>query len=100
MKLLKYVCGMSKSAKDIRKSLSGKSEGIVTHLMRLYKYPENSSVNHWRGEVFNFINSVPTVKGYSRFPQPQWLADVIWDNIDYNDISMWERGMVSKYGPG
>lgn len=53
-----------------------------------------------RGEILNFIHSVPTLKGKSKYPDKKWLQSVIWDSIDYNDISMWERGMIKKYGQG
>lgn len=47
------VLGMSKDMKTLKKSLEGKSSGIITHMMRLYKYPENDSVNHWRGGKYS-----------------------------------------------
>lgn len=94
------VLGMSKDMKTLKKSLEGKSSGIITHMMRLYKYPENDSVNHWKSEIFNFIHSVPTLKDKSKYPDKKWPQSVIWDSIDYNDISMWERGMIKKYGQG
>lgn len=95
-----YIFGMSKNLKSIRNQLTGQSGGIVTHLMKLYKYPDSSAVNHWRGEIFGFIHSISTVKGKNSYPSSDWLFNTIWDNIDYNDIGCWEVGMNKQYGLG
>ena len=71
--------------RKIEDILVNKSPEILEHLIKIYFYPGNDSINHWKDEIYSFINRVPKVKFNNKFPSSKFIYDktygVWWDTI-------------------
>lgn len=81
----------------IEDMLVNKSPEIVEHLIKIYLYPDDVNTNHWKDEIYSFINRVPKIKFNNKFPSSKFIYEktygVWWDTIP-NMI----KKVVSEYG--
>lgn len=71
----RYMYSMSKSKSDLGDYFESATRPIIEHLIKLYLYPDNASVNHWRREVAKFLNSSDTLKGSHKLPSAKFIVD-------------------------
>ena len=53
--------------RKIEDILVNKSPEILEHLIKIYFYPGNDNTNHWKDEIYSFINRVPKIKFNNTF---------------------------------
>lgn len=68
-----YINGMSLSKSDIGDKLEQGVEKLIEHLIKLYLYPNNVSVNHWRTEVAEKLYKVDSLKHSYKYPDPEFI---------------------------
>lgn len=69
----KYIYSMSTSKSDLGDYFESATRPVIEHLIKLYLYPDNRSVNHWRREVAKFLNSTDTLKGSHKLPSAGFI---------------------------
>lgn len=92
-----YIYAFSKKLKDIAADLDEKAEQIIIHLIKLYLYPNNESVSHWRKEVYSFLYTIPSVKGKSKLPPASFIMRYTWD-VDKQWLPSYIKHVVGEYG--
>lgn len=92
-----YIYAFSKKMKDIAADLDEKSEQIILHLIKLQLYPDNTAVSHWRQEVYNFLHSVPSLKGSSKLPSSQFIMKYTWE-YDKKWMPSYIKNVIGEYG--
>lgn len=92
-----YIYAFSKKLKDIAADLDEKSEQIIIHLIKLYLYPENDSVLHWRQEVYNFLYTIPSIKGKNKLPSADFIFKNTWET-GKQWLSSYINHVIGEYG--
>lgn len=93
----RWVLGMSREMRDVKREVESKSAEIALHLAKLGMYPDNDSKMHWRQEVYSFLFKVPRLKSTNKFPKSDKLFDWLWDSVK-DEIRDWGRGVIREYG--
>lgn len=60
---------------------------VITHIAKLYLFPNNINKNHWQREIYAFISQVPKLKHSKKFPTAKWIVDkTIGEYTDRLDV--------------
>lgn len=87
---------MSDGRKHIIQEIKSSSGKIFGHLLKLYLYPSYMAINHWRYEIYSFLNKILTLKGKNKFPSIQFILNnsyYIWED----SIDMWVNSIIEEY---
>lgn len=66
----------------IEDTLNAKSEPLIFHLIKIYAWgrTRSTSKEHWKEEVYSFVNSIQRIKGTKRFPPYHKIFNALWDS--------------------
>lgn len=85
----RYIVCQSEKLNKVRNRLDNNAPTCITHLAKLWLFPNSSNINHWRHEVWNCYKDVPKLKRDNKPPKAQEIYKWIWlDNKDYFDSYM------------
>lgn len=73
--MFRIVIGMSDDLKSIRDKIRDQTDQLVEHLIKLALFPECDSIDHWRAEVYSFLNKVPRIKGKNSWPKYKLIRE-------------------------
>ena len=80
-----YINAMAESRKEIERSLSGVTDAIVEHLVKLVVMPSHSARNHWKQEIASNLSRIKRLDGSNRYPKAddiyKWTYNKVRDNI-------------------
>lgn len=85
-----YAYAMHK--KDIAASIESNTRSIIKHLIKLRMFKDSQYVEHWRKEVYNFLNEIPMLKNSHKFPSKQFILDNTI-NLHINKIQYFVTGI-------
>ena len=66
----------------LKASLMSDFKQIFPHLLLVFYYPIAQEVNHWKGEIYNFLNDVPLLKSTKRLPKKDLIFDGLWTSVE------------------
>lgn len=90
------ILGFSYSRSKIAEDLEDNVQPIMTHLIKLWRYPNSDSVSHWRQEIYNFLNRTRRLKGSNKYPSANFIMKNTYD-VNKSDISKWLNGVSRVY---
>lgn len=94
--MYRYIVAMSFDREKVRDILISSSEKIIEHLIKILYYPNSDNVDHWKIEVYSFLNRVPKLKGSNKWPSKKFILSSI---SGYNDaIEAFTNPVIHKYG--
>lgn len=67
------ILGFALRRSEIAARLEENTRILMMHLIKLWMFPGASEVNHWRNEVYSFLNQVPRLKGVNKFPSSEFI---------------------------
>ena len=97
--MFRYILGMSDSLSVIRSELKSGCDPLDHHLIKLILFSNSPSRDHWKHEVYSFLNKVSRAKNNKKFPKYQFIRaalaadEDILDNYiiqvksDYSDLT-------------
>ena len=77
----RYVTAMSIPKRIIENKLEEAAAPLTDHLVKLYLFSDSEYVNHWRQEVYGFLNSVPKLKSNNKLPTFQFIIVLTAENL-------------------
>lgn len=83
-RLIKYtpILGYAMTRRDIESKLTSDSIEMRKHIIKLYLYPNHRAVNHWKGEVFDFVNNVGSLKGSHKYPKQSFIYEYLYKEVE------------------
>lgn len=86
--MYRYIVAMSYDREKIRDILISGGKQTALHLTKLVVFPNASTHNHWKKEVYNFLHDVSRLKGSNKYPKEKFIFDAIsgWDDVADNLI--------------
>lgn len=67
---------MADSIKDIKQRITDSRLQILTHLVKLYLWPnDKNNYNHWKSEIHSFLPSMPLIKSKNKYPTTKQLMN-------------------------
>ena len=79
------VFGFATKRADLADSLESNVREIIKHLIKLWIYPEDVNVHHWKQEIYNFLHKVPKLRGSKKYPTEAFILKNTID-VNYKDI--------------
>ena len=61
--------------RDIERNLQSKSPKIIEHLFYLMLDPKNQAANHWKQEIYSFLNDIDALKSSKKIPKTKFIYD-------------------------
>lgn len=83
--MFRYIRAMSQSLSEIRRSLIDATDQLDHHLIKLILYPSCSAKEHWRAEVYSYLNSVKRTKSTNKFPNYRFIRQALRTDEDILD---------------
>lgn len=80
--MFRVVLGMSQSLREIRDKLIDATDPLDHHIIKLALYPDCNSKEHWRVEVYSYLNSVKRAKNTNKFPSYKFIRDALATDED------------------
>lgn len=69
----------AKRSNEIGQDISSKSEQIIIHLLKIFYYRDNEElVEHWTGELWDFLHRVAKLKNTKKFPTKDFILYHLW----------------------
>lgn len=68
-----YIRAMSESQTEIYRRVSDKAANILEHLIKVIEYPDAQEVNHWKQEIYSFLNDVKKLRGTNKLPKSKLI---------------------------
>lgn len=93
--MFKYIRAMSFDKQTISSNLVSKASPLTDHLIKLYLFSDCEYVNHWRQEVWGFLNKVPKMRHNNKFPSYKFIFDHVSGYCDMTEEIMYQ--MLDKY---
>lgn len=72
---------LAKRLDKIGDRLSARSNPVLMHLLKVYYHPTVRTVNHWKGEIADFLYDIEPVKGKNRYPKKSFIFNKLWTEI-------------------
>lgn len=86
MKRLIYA--MSFDRRTLLNRLIKNLDPLMDHLIKLYLFPNTDYTNHWRKEVWNFLNRTPKMPN-NKFPSYKFIYQAISGELDITEQLMY-----------
>lgn len=67
------ILGFALRRSEIAARLEENTRILMKHLIKLWMFPEASETNHWRKEIYSFLNQVPAMKGVNKLPSKEFI---------------------------
>lgn len=91
-----YIRAMSEQKSRLHDQLSPLAGKLIEHLMKCFMFPDCESANHWKGEIYGFVHTVPKLTNTKKWPDKKFLLDCLWST--YQDaIDPWYYNLISDY---
>jgi hypothetical protein len=90
------IFGFAYSRSKIAEDLEANVRNIIMHLIKLWRYPNALEVNHWRQEVYNFLNQVGRLKSSNKYPSVNFIMKNTFD-VNKPDIPKWLNSISHVY---
>lgn len=79
-----YIRGQAKSLLDIGADLEDRTPPVIQALIQLYLYPNVSTTEHWRQEVWANLHQIDLRKGSNKLPKKEFiLKNTIFPNLKF-----------------
>lgn len=95
--MFKYIKAMSYDRQKIQQDLRNVAKPLTDHLIKLYLFPNSQYENHWRKEIWGFLNRVPKARNNNKFPSARFIFDEISGYCDMSEQLMYL--MIDEYSP-
>lgn len=91
----------AKRTNEIGQDISSKSEQIITHLLKIFYYRNNEElVDHWTGELWDFLHRIARLKTTKKFPNKGFILYHLWSGTEdtfENDLPDYINSLNRKY---
>ena len=77
-----YIRAMSEAQAEVYRKITDATPKIVEHFVKLTLYPNSRDCNHWKQEIYNFLNSVPKLRNNNKWPKAKLIIKAL---SIYND---------------
>lgn len=74
----RYISCMSKTRSEVRDSLENLAVPCMTHLAKIWLFPNSEMQHHWKREVWSFYSEIDRMKPKNRIPSAQFIYDCSW----------------------
>lgn len=91
-----YIKCMGMSRRNIIEDLDNKSIELVRHLIKIILYQDRGNLDHWSKELYEFLPSIPNLKGKNRFPDKNTILSGLWDRTQTR-IHRMISGLIRDY---
>lgn len=81
-----YIRAMSDKKEVIYRRISDPSDKIIEHIVKLLLYPDSQYCNHWKQEIYSFLNRIPTLKNNGKYPKADWIYRALTIYNDQIDV--------------
>lgn len=96
MKFIRYFREQALEKKNIEFQLVSKSEQLALHLFKIFYHGTNPErIEHWSGDLFDLLYSVPKQKSTKKFPKEDLIYPSLWGYQEDNFTSL-THGLVAK----
>ena len=85
-----YIRSMSESQSRIYDKIADKAVSIDKHIIKLMLYPSAPECNHWKSEIYSFLNNVQKLKGSNKFPKAKLILKALTISNDMIDKLAWQ----------
>jgi len=75
--MFRYVRAMSFDKQRIEDRLASLAEPVTDHLIKLYLFSNSEYRDHWRKEIWSFLNKVPKLRMNNKFPSSNFIFKLI-----------------------
>lgn len=80
--MYRYIKAMSDKKEVIYRRISDPSDRIIEHIIKLVLFSDSTYCNHWKQEIFGFLNRIPSLKSSGKYPKASWIYTAL---TIYND---------------
>ena len=80
--------------RQIEDRLYESTDKIIEHLIKLYLMPTHESANHWKREIYSFLNKVDKLKGSNKRPTQSQIYTWTFGNKEDTIDNYFVRGML------
>ena len=100
--MVKLITEFLERKQEIKCELSSKSKDIIEHICKLILMPTNDSVNHWRKEIYGFLNNVKRLKGSDKLPTEKqifnWTYNAYAERlISVSSMTLYIKSIIQEY---
>ncbi len=78
-----YITAQALKKNEIMQNVHRKTLVIIEHIFKLLIMPDNSTRNHWQGEIAGLLNRITPLKNTKKFPSSDNLLK--WTYYDNED---------------
>ena len=93
----RYIRAMSKGKSELGDYFETHTRPIIYHLIKLYLYPSNPAVKHWRREVANQLSASYTLRGSHKLPSADFIMKNSFD-VHGRFIPTSIKCVIDQYG--
>ena len=83
--MFRYVYAMAQNDQKIFSSLSDSAIPLIRHIIKLIYFPNVQEYNHWKREVFKFLNYVDKRKANNKYPKYNFIYSALSSHNDIMD---------------
>lgn len=94
----RYIKGMSDTRGNIASILDDNALIVISHIIKLYSYPDNQSKNHWIEEIYSAIHRVKTLKSNHKYPSADFIFKSMWEDSNYRRFDKEYSIIMEDYG--
>lgn len=91
-----YIRSMSESQSDLYRRISDKADEIDRHIIRLVLYPHAQEVNHWKQEIYGFLNTMKKLRNTKKLPNAKFILKCLQISNDMTDALMYQVTRIEK----
>jgi len=77
-----YIGLVSEEQQQVYRRISDRADVLLDHLIKTLLFPHALEVNHWKQEIFSFVNDVPKLRNNKKFPRKKLILQAL---SIYND---------------
>lgn len=79
---MKLIFEFAEHKKEIYRQLADRRQEFITHMLCLYFFPNDDSVNHWMKEIHALYSDIPKYKHSNKYPSADYIYDAIFGNVE------------------
>lgn len=76
---------MAEYKKDIIKRIEDKEYVLMEHLIKCLMYSDSNNLEHWKKEIYSFVNRINPLKGINKYPTykqlKSWIINKFSDTL-------------------
>lgn len=77
-----YLTELADSKQQIRNDIVHEENNIIEHLLKCFLYKNSTGdYNHWKKEIYSFLNRIPKLRGSNKFPSHNILKKFTIDRF-------------------